>query len=178
MDNQLEETPAEGRGEPAAAGADFIIPGLAVAFTSYYIVSTAHLTWEARSTGWLVGFSLLALCLIQIIALGRGLMSRTLSPGFGDLLANTQNNRRRLGLLVAMLAFTSLLPITGTTLGLLLVLVAGMLIMGVRNPRHLAGVSLITAALVFTLFIWLTRSRMPQGALDHALLALIAAAGG
>lgn len=172
-DTLKEEAPADGRGMNDSALATLIIPALAVALTVYYMATTAGLTWEARSTGWLIGSVLLVFCGIQMLLTVRELLAGKIRAGFGDLFENSQNNRRRVGLLVAVSIFTLLLPFTGTTLGLALVICAGMLIMGVRSPWQLAGVSLTTATFVFVLLIWLAGSRLPQGALEHALLSIL-----
>ncbi|WP_172122033.1 hypothetical protein [Devosia sp. 919] len=153
--------------------ANLIIPALAAGLTAYYMISTVGLTWEARSTGWLIGSVLLLFCALQVLLTLRQAVAGRISFGFGDLFENSQNNRRRLALLLAVTVFTALLPFTGTTLGLALVLCAGMLIMGVRNIWQLAGISLATASFVFILLIWLAGSRLPQGALEHALLSIL-----
>ena len=45
--------------ERPALGADLIIPGLALAFTTYYLITTLNLTWEAKANGVVVGVSTL-----------------------------------------------------------------------------------------------------------------------
>lgn len=172
-DTHKEEAPADGRGMNESASATLIVPALAAMLTAYYMITTAHLTWEARSTGWLIGSVLLVFCAVQMSLTLRDLFGGKISAGFGDLFENSQNNRRRLGLLAAVTVFTLLLPFTGTTLGLALVICAGMLIMGVRSIWQLAGISLTTATFVFVLLIWLAGSRLPQGALEHALLSFL-----
>lgn len=172
-DTHEEDAPADGRGMNESAFATLIVPALAAALTVYYMATTAGLTWEARSTGWLIGSVLLVLCTAQSLLTVRGMLAGRVSASFGDLFENSQNNRRRLGLLVAVIIFTLLLPVTGTTLGLALVICAGMAIMGVRSVWQLAGISLGTATFVFVLLIWLAGSRLPQGALEHALLSIL-----
>lgn len=169
---------AERPGGPVPIGADLIIPVMSVGLTLYYLVSTEALTWEARSTGWLIGFALLALCMLQFatIALQRWRGQATL--GLGDFLADTPNNRKRLGLLVVLALFVAALPLTGTTLGLFLVMAAAMVIMGVRRPRQIIGISLATSASVFLLFILLLKSKLPRGAIDQSLVAFLTGQGG
>lgn len=173
QETSLEQTPADGRGINDSVYATLIIPTLATGLTAYYMASTASLTWEARSTGWLIGSVLLMFCALQLLLTLRQAFAGKVSFGFGGLFANTQNNRRRLALLLAVGIFTLLLPFTGTTLGLALVLCAGMLIMGVRSIKLLAGISVATAGFVFFLLIWLAGSRLPQGVLEQVLLSIL-----
>ena len=65
------------------------------------------------------------------------------SFGFGDLFANTLFNRQRLALGLLIAAFIAALPWTGTTLGLFLVLIAGMWTLGVTSIRQLLLVAAI-----------------------------------
>ena len=51
--NSMAGQPPHERERPAV-GADLIIPGLAVAFTTYYLIGTASLTWEAKANGVVV----------------------------------------------------------------------------------------------------------------------------
>ena len=158
---------------PAAIGADLIVPVLASGLTLYYLVSTEALTWEARSTGWLVGFALLVLCAVQFGSMVLKRWRGEATFGLGDLVADSPDNRKRLGLLVALTLFVAALPLTGTTLGLFLVMAVTMVIMGVRSPRQIVGIALATSASVFLLFILLLKSKLPRGALDQALVTLL-----
>lgn len=163
----------EGSGQPAAIGADLIIPLLATGLTLYYLISTQTLTWEARSTGWLIGFALLALCVTQFGTMAMQRWRGHASFRLGELLADDPNNRKRLGLLVALTLFVAALPLTGTTLGLFLVMAVSLVIMGVRSARQIIGIALATSASVFLLFMLLLKSKLPQGAIDQALVRVL-----
>lgn len=163
---------------PASLGGDLIIPVLAVALTVYYLVSTDDLQWEARSVGVLVGWTLLALCGLQIL---RSLMAwrrARLPGGFDGLFANDARNRQRAGLLALCVLFVLALPWTGITLGLFLVVAGMMVVLGVRRPVEIVGVAGGTAATVFVLFVLLLNSRLPRGPLDQMLVGLLTGRGG
>jgi hypothetical protein len=151
---------------------------MAIGLTVYYLVSTSSLAWEARSTGWLVGFVLLALCAVQVVRLVLSRSSGQVTFDLGELVANSLDNRKRIGLLAILALFIAALPLTGITLGLFLVMAGGMLIMGVRRPGQVIGIAACTSGSVFLLFIVLLKSRLPRGALDQALVALISGQGG
>ncbi len=160
-----------------ALGADLIIPVLGSSLAAYYLLSTADLDWEARSAGLFVGTVLLILCAIQlvrtIVALVRG--SGTL--GFGTLITNTQHNRQRLALIVLVALFIATIGWTGTTLGLFLLLVASMLVMGVREPGKLIGVAFCTSAVVYGMLIYLLNTRLPHGVIEKAIAAALGQGG-
>ena len=67
--------------------------------------------------------------------------------------------------------------IAGTTLGLFLVLIAGMWTLGVTSIRQLLLIAGITAATVYVLLIYLVSSRLPQGPVEW-LIAKIFGIGG
>lgn len=160
-------------GRPAAIGADLVIPLLATGLTLYYLVSTEALAWEARSTGWLIGFALLALCAMQFGSMALQRLRGHATFRLGELVADSPNNRKRLGLLIALSLFVAALPLTGTTFGLFLVMAVCMAIMGVRSPGQIVGIALATSASVFLLFILLLKSKLPQGTIDQALVRLL-----
>jgi hypothetical protein len=155
--------PEAGRGTPPALGAYFIIPLLACALTVYFLLSTASLVWEARSTGTVIGIVLLALCGAQIIRLGLKIARGEGTLGLGDLAENTSFNRQRLWLFGLTALFIVSLPIIGTTVGLFLVLIAMMWLMGVRSWRVLVTIGFATSATVHFLLIYLLGSQLPQG---------------
>lgn len=147
-------------------GADFIIPLLGCGLAVYYLGTTTDLVWEARSAGVAVG--------VPLIAMGVLHMARTLlrilrgqgSFAAGEVFANTPFNRQRLALLLLIAAFILLLPWLGTTLGLFLVLIAGMRLLGVTTNRALLAVAASAAAVVYVLLIYLVNSRLPQGPVE------------
>jgi hypothetical protein len=162
--NSTDESPRADTREPL--GADFIIPLMSCGLAGYYLATTTDLVWEARAAGVAVGVPLIAMCVFHMgrtlyrIQQGRGSFS------FGEIFANTLFNRQRLILGLLTAAFIGALPWTGTTLGLFLVLVAGMRMLGVTSIRQLVGVAATTAAVVYVLLIYLVSSRLPQGPVE------------
>jgi hypothetical protein len=152
-------------------GADLIIPGLATGLTLYYLVTTAGLVWEAKATGLFAGAVLLALCAAQVLRLARRIAAHPSSLTLGELLTNDVENRRRLGLLLLVAVFIATVGWLGTTIGLLLLLIASMLMTGVRDVRTLAAVAVTTSAAVYVLLILLLNTRLPRGPLEKLLAA-------
>src|SRR5262249_37798456 len=147
--------------EPLAA--DFIIPLMACGLAGYYLATTTDLVWEARAAGVAVGVPLIAMCVAHMGRTLYRIMQGKGSFSSGEMFANTLFNRQRLALVVLVSIFIVALPFTGTTLGLFLLLIAGMWTLGVRNIRQLLGIAATTAAVVYVLLIYLVSSRLPQG---------------
>lgn len=158
--------PGAGR---SALGADLILPLFAVALTLYYLIDTWALSWEAKATGFIVGMVLLALCTVQILRVMASVIGGRASLGLGALTANTQDNRRRLALVILAALYIATIEYVGTTLGLFLLLYAGMWLMGVRNITTLLAISVITPATVYVLLIYLLGSRLPRGVIEKTL---------
>jgi hypothetical protein len=150
-------------------GSDFIVPLLAILLGAYYLVSTSDLNWESKTTGLVIGITLMIMCGAQTVRLAVRIVSRGGSLGFGGLIADTVHNRRRLALVALQLLFVATIPWLGTTIGIFLLLIGSLFAMGVRGIGKLLGVSLTTAIVVYVVFMVLLNSRLPRGILEHAL---------
>jgi len=174
MTNPDESRRADTR-EPLAA--DFIIPLMACGLAGYYLATTTDLVWEARAAGVAVGVPLIAM---SVFHMGRTLYRIVQGSGSfsgGEMFANTLFNRQRLALIALIALFIAALPWTGTTLGLFLVLIAGMWTLGVRSIRQLLGIAATTAAVVYVLLIYLVSSRLPQGPVEWLITRLFGIGG-
>jgi hypothetical protein len=159
---------------PEPIGADLIIPVLACILAIYYLSTTTDLVWEARAAGVFIGVPLIAMCLVHAARMGVRVARGTATLGTGDLFANTFFNRQRIGLAVLVAGFVACIEWTGTTLGIFVLLIASMLLLGVRSIAILLGISLTTSALVYGLLITLMGSRLPQGPAEWLLNPVIA----
>ncbi len=168
------ETENTERPAKAALGADLIIPALGSALAIYYLTTTADLDWEAKSAGLFVGTVLLALCAVHLVRTVISLARGTGTLGFGALVANTRHNRQRLALLVLVALFIATISWTGTTLGLFLLLIAALLVMGVREPARILGIAFCTSALVYIMLIYLLDTRLPRGLIEKTIAAALA----
>ncbi|MPZ36577.1 MAG: hypothetical protein GEU95_00695 [Rhizobiales bacterium] len=155
-----------------ALGADLIIPVLAAGFTIYFLVTTSDVVWEARANGTVIGLTLLTLIAIQVVRIialwreGAGTMS------FGEFGRMTAGHQKRLTVLLILVVFVATIPWLGTTLGLLFSMFALMWVLGVRDIKTLVGVSFVTAAAVYLLFIAFLKTQLPAGPIEHLLQPL------
>ena len=158
--------------ERPALGADLIIPLLAVAFTTYYLVSTAHLTWEAKANGVVIGILLYALIAVHLVRIGLRVARGEATLRLGELVDFDRPQKQRIALVAITALYIAALPWTGTSLGLFLTMFAMMWVLGERSWRMLIGVSLATTATVYLLFIVFLQTRLPEGPVERLLLWL------
>lgn len=154
-------------------GGDLVIPLLALVFAAYFFVSISGLQWEARANGTVIGIILVALSAVQIL---RSLLlvrwdAARFSPG--PLLEPREALSRRIALIAILAAFVWFVEWTGTTLGLALMMLAAMWVMGVRDWRWLALISIGVPTVVCGLFILVLGTKLPEGPIEHALAALL-----
>jgi hypothetical protein len=167
-------------GEPAAEvpkanhGSDLVVPVLAFGFLCYFFYSISGLAWEARANGTVIGSILFLLIGMQF---ARSLLAAraTREFGFAAFLSVPSLQLQRILLLAFAAAFVALLPWLGVTLGIFLLLLAGMWVTGVRDRKTLFGVSIGLAAGVYVLFVLLLRTRYPAGPIERLLGYLIGA---
>jgi hypothetical protein len=155
------------------SGADFIIPVLATGLVIYYSVSTLGMAWEAKVTGVVIGAILIPLCLAHVVRMAAAIGQGYGTFGLGDLVDASTFNLQRFGLVALVAVFIVTLEWVGTTLGLFLLLIGGMLVMGVRSVRTLVAVAGVTAAVVYLLLIYLLSSRLPRGPVEALVNSLI-----
>jgi len=167
------EPAAERKG--SALGADLIIPVFALAFTIYFLATTANLVWEARANGTVIGVALLALVAVQFVRVYLRRQAGGGTWGLGEIVERSAAQGQRLALLAIVIVFIAVIPWLGTTLGLFLVMLASMYVLGVRRPGTLVGVSLAVAAVVYLLFIAFLQSRLPAGPVERLLGPLFGA---
>jgi hypothetical protein len=160
--------------EPETLAADLIIPVLGCGLSAYYIISTAQLAWEARATGTTIAGLLLALCALLFARTGLKLMRGGMGQfTFGDLFESSIYNRQRMALVALLIVFILTIQWLGTTLGLLLLMLASLWVMGVTSSKQLIGISVTSAAVVYLLFIFLLNSRMPRGIIENSLATIL-----
>jgi hypothetical protein len=159
--------------ERRAAGADLVIPGLALAFAVYFLFSIAGLAWEAKANGMLIGVILLALVAVQVGRITLGVVRGEASLRADPLLEPREVLWRRIGLVAVTVIFIATLAWLGVTLGLLLAMFAALWVSGVRSRKALLWIPLAVAASVYLLFIALLQSDLPHGPVEALLAKLL-----
>jgi hypothetical protein len=156
-------------------GGDLLIPLLALAFAAYFFISISGLQWEARANGTVIGVILVVLSVAQIVRSVLLVRWDVASFSVGPLLEPREVLGRRLALVAMLAAFVWFIEWTGTTLGLILMMLASMWTMGVRDWRSLALIATGVPLLVCGLFIFLLGTKLPAGPIEHMLAALLGA---
>jgi hypothetical protein len=148
------------------AGADLVIPALALAFAVYFFFSIADLAWEAKANGVVIGGVLVALILIQIIRTWIHLAHGAASFAFDPLWQPRDALVKRIGMVLITIAFIATLNWLGLTLGLALALLAALWIMGARG-KTLVLIPVTVAAAAYLLFVALLQSDIPHGPIER-----------
>jgi hypothetical protein len=161
---------APGAKEPA--GADLVIPLLALGFATYFFVSIADLAWEAKANGVIIGSLLVALVLVQIARIAYRVAKGRASLSTAPIWAPRDALPKRLGMVAVTIGFIVTLKWLGLTLGLALWMVAALWLMGVRNRKVIAAISLVTAASAYLLFIFALNASFPHGPAEQLLARL------
>lgn len=156
-----------------AAGADFVVPLLALAFAIYFFCSIADLAWEAKANGVLIGAILVLLVAVQLVRLGARVLRGRASLGFDAILEPREALPKRIGLVLITIAFIAGMQWLGLTLALFVAMAAALRLMGLRRPGRIASVALVVAALAYLLFIALLESDIPHGPVEKAISALV-----
>ena len=157
----------------AGAGADLVIPLLALAFAAYFFFSIHDLVWEAKANGVIIGSLLVALIAAQLVRSGLAIARGHADWRFDALWQPREALGKRLGMVGVTVAFIATIPWLGLTLGLLLGMLAGLWAMGVRKPALLACISVAVAAAAYGLFIAALDSAFPRGPLENLIAWLL-----
>ena len=163
--------------EASSAGADLVIPALALAFVVYFFVSTAELAWEAKANAIVVGSVLVLLTVIQVGRILLKVLRKQAALGTAVLWEPRDVAWKRIGMVIVTAAFIASLPWLGLTLSLFLGMLAATWIMGVRRMRILVLLPLITAGSCYALFIAVLDAGFPHGPLEALLGNLLRLAG-
>lgn len=163
----MDEEPRARRLE--AAGADLVIPALALAFALYFFWSITGLAWEASANGVVIGTVLLLLIGIQLVRIGLKVRSGQATLGFGPLLAPPSVLWQRLALIALLALFVATVDWVGTILGLVLVMASMMWTLGVRDRRWLIGLPLAVATALHLMFVVFLGARLPAGVIERLI---------
>ena len=156
-----------------AAGADLVIPMLALGLTVYFLYSVSGMEWEAKANGVIVGTALLALIGVQVVRALLALARGRASAGFGALFMPRETLPKRVGMLAITIAFVAVVPYAGLALGLFVALLAALVVMGVRGWKRVVGVALGVAVGSSLLFTVALDSGLPKGPVENLVIRLV-----
>lgn len=153
-------------------GADWIIPVLTLAFTTYYLISIKDLVWEAKVAAVFVAVILYLLIGIFALKTVFGLKRGSLIVDFTPLWENWPLFRIRALLFGLAATSVALLPWLGFTLSTFGFLLAAFLWLE-RMPTKTAVITSGSLALSgYILFIAILRTSFPLGPFELAIRAL------
>ena len=160
--------------QKTALGADLVIPLLAAGFAAYFFWSIADLGWEAKANGVLIGTVLVGLIVLQVARIARQLGSGAGNLRLDPLWLPREVLLKRVGMVLITVAFIAALEWLGLTLSLLVAMALALVVMGVRKPTTVLGLSGAVAGSAYLLFIAILDSAFPHGPIEQLLARLFA----
>jgi hypothetical protein len=157
---------------PQPLGADLVIPLLALAFAAYFFYSIAGLVWEAKANGVIIGTLLVVLVAAQLVRIAISVAKGRANLSTAPLWEPRDALPKRFGMVLVTIVFIVTIPWLGLTLGLLAHMAAALWIMGVRNKKVIAAISITVAACAYLLFIAALNSSFPHGPVEKSLAPL------
>lgn len=156
-----------------ALGAELVLPVMALAFATYFLVSTADLQWEAKANGVIIGGLLVLLLVLQFVRSGIAYVRGRADFSFAPLLQPRDVLYKRLGMMAITIALVATVPWLGLGLGLFVSLAAALVMMGVRGFGHALLVAFLVALSCSVLFTVVLDSGLPRGPVEHLLLYFV-----
>jgi len=157
----------------SAAGAELLIPMLALGLTTYFLYSVAGVEWQAKANGVIVGSLLLLLIAVQVVRVGMALAAGRAERGFGAILLPREATPKRLGMLAITIVFVALVPYLGLALGLFVALSAAFYLMGIRGVPRVLAVALAVSIASSLLFTVALDSGLPKGPVENLIGRLV-----
>jgi len=149
---------------------DLIIPGLALAFTIYYLTTITEVPWIAQASAILVS----GLLLLSILAFAVRTFMRVRQ---GDEYISWQRlnidpvlTLRRVILLTMTIGYVFVLDVIGFTLATAIFIFCGIVLLSsLANWRRALFVSLSCSTLGYVVFIYFFETRFPKGFVENFL---------
>lgn len=150
-------------------GADLILPLAAATYAVYYLYTVADFPWEARMMGTFIAIVLWLLVGLQVVL-------TALKVWRGDATLRATGLSRPQSKLLLRTAFIGLTALSillmswlGFTLTVMLFLLSGMLLLGVREVKPLVIIPLAAGSVGYLLFIAALDTRLPYGPAEMLL---------
>jgi hypothetical protein len=154
-------------------GGELIIPGLALAFTLYYISTVIDSPWTAQLNAYMVGSVLIVLVLLFFIVAAREVFKGRATLGASNLLAPYDILPKRLGFIALTLGYLVVIEWLGFTLTTFLFMAGSMFLLGnARRPVVYLLSAVVMAAIALGVFVILFEKRFPKGPIEFLVQAL------
>jgi len=154
-------------------GGELIIPAAALIFTLYYFSTIVNSPWTAQVNAFMVGFILIAVILIFLVARLRLVLAGRATFGFADMLAPRKVLPKRAAFAAICLLYVAGIAWLGYTLTTFLFLWSAMALLGdFKRIYFCAAISAFMTLVGYAVFIALFETRLPRGVIEKALAGL------
>ncbi len=157
---------------------DCIIPGLALAFTIYYLTTITEVPWTSQASAVVVSglltLSILAFVVRSAWRLRRGVEVVRVDGALRGLLGEGTTRARRLLLLALTVGYVWIIQYVGFTLTTLAFLsCAIVLLSSLANWRRALVIALSSSLVGYVVFVYFFRTRFPTGPIEEWLKGVL-----
>lgn len=161
------------RATQKVTGIDWILPAIAVAFATYYLISINSLRWEAKVSGLLVALIVAVLVTAFAIKTVIGLTKGKLRVEFSGLSESRDGAIRQLILVGLIVGFIALIQTIGFTLSVFIFLSANLIFVAALPVVRALALSAVISLCGYLLFIVALQTDFPVGPFEQLLAPLV-----
>jgi hypothetical protein len=161
------------RATQKVTGIDWILPAIAVAFATYYLISINSLRWEAKVSGLLVALIVAVLVTAFAIKTVIGLTKGKLRVEFSGLSESRDGAIRQLILVGLIVGFIALIQTIGFTLSVFIFLSANLIFVASLPVVRALALSAVISLCGYLLFIVALQTDFPVGPFEQLLAPLV-----
>lgn len=163
------QTAQQGQTKKRSIGGDLVIPIMAAAYALYYIYTILDYPMEAQINGLFLGITLCGLVAVLLVRVAFQWLRGEVDFAWGRLMAPVSMIPARLAFMGLTIAYIVVIPWLGFTLTTFLFILGCLLVLGVRSPKLLVLMPLLSAAGGYIFFIAMLNTRFPKGPVEHLL---------
>ena len=160
--------------KPVSVGGQLVIPVVAVVFTLYYFSTILDSPWTAQVSAFIIGFVLIALCLVSITKSGLLVARKQADLKIAELLSTPEFFNGRGALFAFTFSYILLIDWGGFTITTFIFLFLSMMVLDNGKRKLLAF--LVAGAMSlsgYALFILAFDTRFPRGPFENMMEALL-----
>ncbi len=157
---------------------DCIIPGLALAFTVYYLTTITEVPWTSQASAVVVSglltLAILAFVVRSIWRIRLGIEILRFDGAFDGLTGRGSTRDRRLALLVLTVAYVWVIQYMGFTLTTFAFLFCAIVLLSsLANWRRALAIALGSSIVGYIVFLYFFKTRFPRGPIEEWLKGVL-----
>lgn len=157
---------------------DCIIPGLALAFTIYYLTTITEVPWTSQASAVVVSglltLAILAFVVRSVWRIRRGDEVLRLRGGMANLVGEPTVGGRRALLLGLTVGYVWIIPYLGFTLTTFAFLFCAIVLLSsLANWKRALAIALTSSVIGYVVFLYFFKTRFPSGPIEEFLKGVL-----